>query len=159
MEFLKKMKSRETIEMVLKTISALVLGLILIILMEGMIFGIYMKKINENDATQYTVSQCIAYCEEVGEDKYKVYLENTETGSFSVKITQDSREKIESDGYIDVIWRAPNAFEVSINYVHYIVMGVFLAFILAIYIWRFYKLYQEYKVFERKFIRTGKIFA
>lgn len=159
MEFLKKMKSRETIEMVLKTISALVLGLILIILMEGMIFGIYMKKINENDATQYTVSQCIAYCEEVGEDKYKVYLENTETGSFSVKITQDSREKIESDGYIDVIWRAPNAFEVSINYVHYIVMGVFLAIILAIYIWRFYKLYQEYKVFERKFIRTGKIFA
>lgn len=159
MEFLKKMKSRETIEMVLKTISALVLGLILIILMEGMIFGIYMKKINENDATQYTVSQCIAYCEEVGEDKYKVYLENTETGSFSVKITQDSREKIETDGYIDVIWRAPNAFEVSINYVHYIVMGVFLAIILAIYIWRFYKLYQEYKVFERKFIRTGKIFA
>ncbi len=159
MEFLKKMKSRETIEMVLKTISALVLGLILIILMEGMIFGIYMKKINENDATQYTVSQCIAYCEEVGEDKYKVYLENTETGSFSVKITQDSREKIETDGYIDVIWRAPNVFEVSINYVHYIVMGVFLAIILAIYIWRFYKLYQEYKVFERKFIRTGKIFA
>lgn len=159
MEFLKKMKSRETIEMVLKTISALVLGLILIILMEGMIFGIYMKKINENDTTQYTVSQCIAYCEEVGEDKYKVYLENTETGSFSVKITQDSREKIESDGYIDVIWRAPNVFEVSINYVHYIVMGVFLAIILAIYIWRFYKLYQEYKVFERKFIRTGKIFA
>lgn len=159
MEFLKKMKSRETIEMVLKTILALVLGLILIILMEGMIFGIYMKKINENDTTQYTVSQCIAYCEEVGEDKYKVYLENTETGSFSVKITQDSREKIESDGYIDVIWRAPNAFEVSINYVHYIVMGVFLAIILAIYIWRFYKLYQEYKVFERKFIRTGKIFA
>ena len=118
-----------------------------------------MKKINENDATQYTVSQCIAYCEEVGEDKYKVYLENTETGSFSVKITQDSREKIETDGYIDVIWRAPNVFEVSINYVHYIVMGVFLAIILAIYIWRFYKLYQEYKVFERKFIRTGKIFA
>ena len=77
MEFLKKMKSREMIEMSLKTIFGVVIGLILIILMEGMIYSIYMNKIEENKINQYMSSQCIAYCEEVSENQYNILITGT----------------------------------------------------------------------------------
>ena len=77
MEFLKRMKSREIVEMSLKTIIAVFIGLVLIVLMEGMIYSIYMDKINDNTTSQYAAGDCIAYCEEVGDDEYKVYLNYT----------------------------------------------------------------------------------
>lgn len=159
MEFLKKMKSREMIEMGLKTIFGVIVGLVLIILMEGMIFGIYMNKINENTASQYVASDCVAYCEEIGDDEYKIYLHNTESGSWHVKVYNESKTQIENGNYEKVIYRAPNAFDVSIKGVHYVVMAIFIAGVLAFYGWRFYKLDKEYKAFEKKFKKTGKIFA
>ena len=159
MEFLKKMKSREMIEMGLKTIFGVIVGLILIILMEGMIFGIYMNKINENTASQYVASDCVAYCEEIGDDEYKIYLHNTESGSWHVKVYNESKTQIENGNYEKVIYRAPNAFDVSIKGVHYVVMAIFIAGVLAFYGWRFYKLDKEYKAFEKKFKKTGKIFG
>ena len=150
MEFLRKMKSRECVEMGLKTIAAVVVGLILIILMEGMIYGIYMDKINENTTSQYAAGDCVAYCEEVGDDEFKVYLNYTIDDSWSVKLINSSKESIENSGYKDVIWDTPNAFEVSISGVHYIVMAVFIAAILGLYGWRFYKLNKEYVKFENE---------
>lgn len=159
MEFLKRMKSRETVEMSLKTIAGVIVGLILIILMEGMIFNIYMGKIKENKATQYVAAQCVAYCEQVSEDEYTVYLHNSKADSWSVKSYNESKEQIEGAGYGEIVYRKPNAFDVSISGVHYIVMAAFIGAILGFYGWRFYKLDKEYKAFEKKFKKTGKIFA
>ena len=159
MEFLKKMKSRETVETVLKTIAAVVLGIVLIFLMERMIYGIYMDKINENTATNFTNGQCVAYCEEVGDDEFKVYLHDTVSGSWSVRSATYSNAQILNDKYELVVYRTPNAFDVSINNTHYIVMAVFIAGILGYFGWRFYKLSSDYKKLEKKFKKTGKIFA
>jgi len=161
MEFLKKMKSREIIEMSLKTIAAVLVGLVLIFLMEGMIFGIYMNKIEENKASQYVADQCVMYCEEVGDDEYKVYIHNTESNSWHILMTSPSKAEIEADAYLyqGVKWRAPNPFDVSITGVHFIVMGAFIVAILGLYGWRFYKLDREYKAFEKKYKKTGKVFA
>ena len=159
MEFLKKMKSREIVELALKTVMVVLVGIAIIFLMERMIYGIYMDKINENIAKQYVASDCIAYCEEIGTDEYKVYLHNTESDAWFVKSFNSSKAQIESDDYKDVIYRAPNAFDVSITGTHYIVMAVFIAGILGFYGWRFYKLNKEYVGFEKKLKKTGKIFS
>lgn len=158
MNFLKKMRSREMIEMSLKTIFALMLGLILIILMEGMIYSIYMNKIDKNTANQYVAEDCVAYCEEISDDEYKIYLHNTASGSWHVKVYNESSTQINNGKYKDVIYRTPNAFDVSIKGSHYVVMAVFIAGILAFYGWRFYKLNKEYANFEKRFKKTGKIF-
>lgn len=159
MEFLNKMKSRERIEMILKTISVVIIGLMLIILMEGMIYSIYMNKINENTKGSYTVSECVAYCEEVGEDKYKVILHDTETGLWLTLKTNSSKQDIEDREYGKVVWSAPTPFDVSITPIHYVVMGVFILAIIGFYGWKFYKLDREYKKFEKRYKKTGKIFA
>jgi hypothetical protein len=158
MDFLKKMKSRELIEMGLKTILAVLAGLIIIILMEGMIFNIYMDKINKNKSTQCVASDCIAYCEQIGDDEFKVYLNDTRQGSWHVEMLNSTKEEILDSYYLKIVWDSPDAFDVSINYVHYIVMASFIVAILGFYGWRFYKLDREYKGFEKKYKKTGKIF-
>ena len=161
MEFLKKMKSREMIEMSLKTIAAVLLGLILIILMEGMIYGIYMNKIKDSTTTQWTPSACVAYCEKTGDNDYNVYLYNTESKGWQTLDSAGSKvitkEEIESSKYEEIIWRAPNAFDVSINGIHYVVMAVFIVAIGGLYGWRFYKLHRDYVSFEKKYNKTGKL--
>ena len=158
MEFLKKMKKREMIEMSLKSVFGLIVGLILIILMEGMIYGIYMDKINENKANQYMPVHCVAYCQEVSEDQYKIYLHDEASGSWHIKAFNESKEQIENAGYKNFVFRKPNAFDVSITGTHYVVMAIFIAGVLVLYGWRFYKLDKEYKSFEKKYKKTGKIF-
>ena len=157
MEFLKQMKSRETIEMALKTVAAVLVGVILIFFMEGMIFSIYMNKIKENKATQYVASNCVAYCEEVEDGEYKVYLHDTESDSWQVSIVNKSKAEIKATGYKDVEFRTPNAFDVSISGVHYVVMAAFIVAILGLYGWRFYKLNREYAAFAKKLKKTGKL--
>ena len=158
MNFLKNIKSREMIEMSLKTILAVLVGLILIILMEGMIYGIYMDKIEKNTASSYTVNQCVAYCEEVGIDEYKVYLHDTSTNSWQIRMINQSKQDIIDSKYQQVVFRTPNAFDVSITGTHYLVMAGFIVAILGFYGWRFYKLHRDYVGFEKKFKKTGKIF-
>lgn len=159
MEFLKKMKSREMLEMSLKTVFAVLVGIILIILMEGMIYGIYMDKIEKNTASSYTVNQCVAYCEEVENDVYKVYLHDTKANSWQIRMINQSKQDIIDSDYKQVVFHAPTAFDVSISGTHYIVMAGFIAIILGFYGWRFYKLHRDYVGFEKKFKKTGKIFA
>ena len=159
MDFLKRMKSREFLEMALKTIAAVLVGLILIIFMEGMIYGIYMDKIDKNTASQYVTSDCVAYAEELDNGKYKVYIHNTKSDSWAVLVSEKTEEEIKTAGYKDYEFRTPNAFDVSISGVHYVVMALFIVAILGVYGWRFYKLNKEYDGFERKYKKTGKIFA
>ena len=162
MEFLKRMKSREMIEMGLKTIVGVLLGLIIIILMEGMIYTIYMKKIVATAESQQTIliEQTIAYCEEIDTDEYRVYLFNdSENGGWQLSKTNMSKSEIEGKGYKSVVWHKPNAFDVSIKPIHFAVMGGFIVAILGVYGWRFYKMDKEYKSMERKYKKTGKMFA
>ena len=159
MEFLKRMKSREMLEMGLKTIIGVLIGLILIILMEGMIYNIYMDKIKENKESFSIIRDCVVYCEEVVENEYQVYVHNTGTGSWHIENLTKNQEQIEAKDYKEVHYRKPNAFDVSITGTHYAVMAVFIVAIIGVYSWRFYKLNQEYKGFEKKFKKTGKLFA
>ena len=146
------------IEMSLKTITGVMIGLIMIILMEGMIFGVYMNHINNNKATQWTPQTCVMYCAEQSDGTYDLYIHDVENGSWQVK--QDvEKANITTDGFKDVIWRAPNAFDVSVKGVHYVVMAVFIVAILGFYGWRFYRIDKEYKGFEKKLKKTGNIFA
>ena len=158
MNFLKKMKSRERVEMSLKTIAAVIVGIALIFLMEGMIFSIYMAKINENKASQFIPTYCVAYCEEIGENEYKIYLHNTDHNSWSVRTSNFTKEQIEKTGYGKIVYDAPNAFDVSINTSHYVVMAVFILAIIGFYGWRFYKLDTDYKKLEKRLKVKGTIF-
>lgn len=158
MNFLKRMKTRERVEMSLKTIAAVIVGIALIFLMEGMIYSIYMTKINDNKASQFIATTCVAYCEEVGEDEYKIYLHNTEYNSWSVRASNFTKEQIEKSGYSKVVYDAPNAFDVSINTTHYVVMAIFILAIIGFYGWRFYKLDVDYKKLEKRLKVKGTIF-
>ena len=158
MNFLKKMNSREMVEMSLKTIMAVLACLVLIIFMEGMIYSIYMNKISAKEGISIKIAeQSVAYCQLQDDGKYDVYIHNFETNSWTLE-EDKTKASIEETGYHKVEWRKPNAFDVSINGSHYIVMAVVIVGIIGFYGWRFYKINQEYKGFEKKYNKTGKIF-
>lgn len=159
MQYLKQLKSREMIETGLKTIATVIIGIILIILMEGMIYGIYMNKIKENTATQYVASECVAYCEEVKDGEYRIYLHNTESGSWHIKVYNESVSQINNSGYEKVVYRTPNAFDVSIKPSHYIVMSVFIVGLLGYFGWKFYRLNVGYNKLETKYQKLSKSVA
>lgn len=168
MNFLKKMKSREMCEMGLKTVAAVILGLILIILMEGMIYSIYIKAIQDNkDTTSYTTKECVLYCEKIGEDKYQVYVHNTQAGAKNrgwhlMTKNYTSAELVieeESNLWGDIVYHAPTPFDISITTTHYFVMGGFILVILGVCGFMFYRLNRDYVKFEKKYKKTGKIFA
>ena len=158
MNFLNRMKTRERTEMLLKTISAVIIGFVIIFLMEGMIFSIYIRRINENQATQLIPNRCIAYCEQVDEDLYKVYLHDIESNYWAVRPSHFTKEQIHNTKYYEVVFNAPNAFDVSINTSHYIVMAIFISAIIGFYGWKFYKLENDYKKLEKRLKLRGSIF-
>ena len=158
MKFLKQMKTRERVELLLKTISAVIVGIVLIFLLEGMIYKLYITKINENNSTQIFPDRCIAYCEKVAEDRYKIYLHDLSNNSWSVRIPNFTQEEINNTNYLQIIYHKPNAFDVSINKYHYIVMAVFILSIVGFYCWRFYKLDSDYKTLEKRLKLNGSIF-
>lgn len=159
MEFLKKMRSRDTLEMVLKTIMAVLIAIILIFFMEAMIHSIYIKKIKENTNGPTIPAQQIAYCEEIDTNKYRVYVHDIENSTWHTLVGGSSKEYVESRGFKEVYFRQPNAFDVSITWVHYIVMGVFVVAVLGFYGYRFYKLDKDYAKFTAKLQKTGKLFG
>jgi hypothetical protein len=158
MNFLKRMKTRERVELSLKTIAAVIVGIALIFLMEGMIFSIYMSKINENKASQFIPTDCVAYCEEVKEGEYKIYLHDSVNGAWSVRSANFTQEQIEQADYAEVVYGTPTPFDVSITNTHYIVMAIFISAILGFYGWRFYKLTGDYKKLEKRLRVKGTIF-
>lgn len=158
MEFLKKMRSRDTLEMLLKTIMAVLIAIILIFFMEAMIHSIYIKKIKENTNGQTIPSQQIAYCEEIDTNKYRVYIHDTENSTWHILVGSFSKEYVEARGFKEVNFRQPNAFDVSITWTHYVVMGVFIVAVIGFYGYRFYKLDKDYSKFEARLRKTGRLF-
>lgn len=73
MDFIKRMKKREFIEMALKTICAILASFLAIILMEGMIYGIQLNALVKNGSSVTFITNdektdgTIAYCIERGE--------------------------------------------------------------------------------------------
>lgn len=263
MEFIKRMKTREFIEMGLKTLASVLAGLIVIILMEAMIYSIFMKTINKTTSisgdpskAEYYITECVdgtydiykhmpsmdskqsdpwarlgnhhniskakldellrekGYLSGYNADLYKVVATNTET---SAKTTYEKTDATNSspeaqivankdtlqegytfDVYIrataetaydetapkfanltytelnakfekagelkeystaKIYWRAPNCFDIYMNAWHYVVMVIFELAICGFYTWRFMLINKEYKKIEKKFKKTGKVFA
>lgn len=252
MEFIKRMKKREFIEMGLKTAMAILFGIVLIFAMEAMIYGIHIKSIKNNTSFVSYPSSVVYYIEKVNNNSYNVYqndptvkklnwkVENIDKATLDARLYQggsmyrfDAKlykievnnagsletyeydsvnhkgafEKVKElysashegvtfsvytkansdDAYhlkfenisydslnfeftdlpgsigknpnAKIYWRAPNCFDIYINWIHYLVMVIFLAIIGGVYAWRFTLISKEYKKIERKFKKTGKIFA
>lgn len=159
MELLKRMKTRDTVEMVLKTIAAFVVGIMLIFLMEAMIHGIYIKKVKENTSGTLIAEQSVVYCEEIKDDQFRLYVHDVENDSWQVYATPKSEAWINGAGFKEINWRTPNAFDISISGVHYAFMAIFLVAILGFYGYRFYKLNRDYSKFSAKLQKTGKLFG
>jgi len=165
MEFIKKMKKREFIEMGLKALAALMAAFLAIILMEGMIYSIELNALKtKGDSSVATSDSTIAYCIKEKEDQYFVIynyhndLENIEHWSATqTRLTKVQCLAMEGVKVKEVVMHAPNAFDFSITPVHYVVMAVFVSAVAGFFVYKFIKLTQEYKKIEDKFKKTGEI--
>lgn len=175
MEFLRKLKKREFIEMALKTIIAVLAGIIIIFLMEGMIFNIHMDTIHKNGSTASFEVDRVVYYEQQKNGLYTVYLRQpgADNGKYSwfyfTNQTDPHNTYIECDnpatavaaGKAQVkkmINHLPTAFDVSITGGHYACWIVFELLIGGFYTWRFFMINKEYNAYEKKLLKTGKIF-
>ena len=162
MEFIKKMKKREFIEMGLKTLAAVFAAFIAVILMEAMIYGIHLKAL-KNGTTHTTSSDTtIAYCIKGEDDKYFVlYFNEDSNPQWSSTRTQlktkEECERMEGFTVNKVVMRAPTVFELSITTPHYIVISVFMSLVVGFFVFKFVKLTKLYKDIEKKFKETGVI--
>ena len=162
MDFIKKMKKREFIEMGLKTLAAVLAAFLAIILMEGMIYSIKLNALKNGKTHTTNSTSTIAYCIKEGKDQYFVVYYNEDAPSEwqategQYKTKQECKE-MEGSSVKKVYMRAPNAFELSITGVHYIVMSVFMAGVAGFFVYRFIKLSKTYKKIEEEFIKTGTV--
>ena len=169
MDFIKRMKKREFIEMGLKTLAAVLAAFLAIILMEGMIYGIKLNalKTTSKSSTTYPGSS-IAYCIKESEDKYfVVYCNETKDASGKTVMewsaleddlkSKDKCLEMEGTKVKEVVFHAPNAFDFSITSSHYIVMAVFVSAIVGFFAYKFIVLAKAYKKTEEQFIKTGTI--
>lgn len=162
MEFVKKMKKRELIEMSIKAIIAVLASLITIVLMEGMIYGIELNTYLKNSKSAIKQSNLtVAYCIERAEDEYFVMFYNpTDESKSGMEVW--SAQSFETKKYShqdclnlqgevkEVKFGAPNAFTFSITPVHFVVMGVFVGLVAGYFVYRFVALNVNYK----KYIKT-----
>ena len=167
MEFIKKMKKREFIEMGLKTLIAVLSAFLAIILMEGMIYGIKLNQLKTKGTSETKLSNStIAYCMKQSEDKYfvlyKTFNEITKEYEWSAMknktYTRAQCDAMEGTDVKEVVFHAPNAFELSITTpVHYIVMAVFVSAVAGFFVYKFIKLSKDYEKIEDEFNKTGTI--
>jgi len=163
MDFIKKMKTREFIEMSLKTLAAILAVFLVFLLMEGMIYSIQLDQILKNKNANYSYGEnSIIYCLEDKEKKgmYKVMLYNndgedaywcTETGLLSKSVIESKFKENE------VIYRLPNAFELSLEGFHFIILSIVVAGVAGFYVWRFISLANSYKKIEAQYAKDGTI--
>lgn len=163
MEFIKRMKKREFVEMTLKTICAILASFLAIILMEGMIYGIQLNAYLKNGSTEVAVNNTtIAYCIERGKDEYVVLCYNEgwdeEWSCSSTTLrSKEECENLEGTAVKEVVFHAPNAFKFSITPVHYAVMAVFVVLVAGYFVYRFVALTKAYKEIEDNFNKNGVI--
>ncbi len=174
MEFIKRMKKREFVEMSLKLIASLLAVFVAIILMEAMIYGITLNSHMENNKTALALPTSVAYCIEVKEDKYFVLYYN-EQDEEQLSRPKEERNPEWSGVYQNdddnlltkaecealevkkVVFNAPNAFKFTINGVHFIVMAIVVLAVAGFFVYKFIMLNKEYSKIVDKFNKTGEI--
>ena len=163
MEFIKKMKKREFIELGLKTLTALLLAFMAIILMEGMIYSIKLNGYKTNVYPSVISQEASAvYCiKEPNKNTYIVlyHFENSEdpwrtTGS---KLSKESIKELLEGNVKEIIWHAPSAFKLPITPIHYVIMAIFVGGVSGHFVYRFIKLSNSYKEIENNYKKTGTI--
>lgn len=164
MEFIKKMRKREFIEMGLKAFAAIMAAFLAIILMEGMIYGIELNALKTAGKGHVTFSNStIAYCIKEDDDKYFVVYYNPENTEKQWSATKDNFKTkaeclaMEGSTVKEVVMHAPNAFVFSITPVHYVVMAVFVSAIAGFFVYKFVALTKEYQKIETNFKKNGTI--
>ena len=172
MEFIKKMKKREFIEMSFKTLIAVCACFVAIILMCGMIYSIGVKsfmKYGKNAVM--TTGETVAYCIEVEDDKYFVLFynpnakqDNKKASALSAnQITDTSlrtKQECKELAVKEVKFEAPPASVVLDEFVegwHIAIVAVVVAGILGYFVYRFIKLAKDYSQVEKEFKETGAI--
>lgn len=163
------MKKREFIEMGLKTLTAVLAGFLAIVLMEGMIYSINLNALKTKGSSQLLNSaSTIAYCIEQDEDKYFVIYYNKDSEKVwqairydkDIKTNYKTKEEclaMEGSTVKEVVMHAPNAFEFSITWAHYIVMAVFMLAIGGFFTYKFIALNKSYKKLVEEYESTGTI--
>ncbi len=161
MNFIKKMKKREFIEMSLKALASILIGFIAIILMEGMIYSILLNGACKNEGGtiltptgENVVYTQTLYAIEEG-DKYKVLIHNIADDSWAGYGDLMTEEEISN--YKNMVKRAPTAFELSIEPWHYAIMAVVILGIGGLFTYKFIRLAKSYKDIEKEFKETGTI--
>ena len=166
MEFINKMKKREFIEMGLKTLIAVLSAFLAIILMEGMIYGITLNQVKSKTSETKINNSTIAYCLKEAEDKYVVIFKNYDEDADTFiwtcmkdkTYTRAECDAMKGDDVKEVVFHAPNAFELSITSpVHYVIMAVFMSAVVGFFVYKFIKLTKDYQKIEDEFNKTGTI--
>ncbi len=172
MEFIKKMKKREFIEMSLKTLIAVCACFIAVILMCGMIYSIGVKSFMKYGPNSVmTAGETVAYCIEVEDDKYFVLFYNpsakqNDKNAPALSANQISetslrtKQECEELAVKEVIFKAPPASIVLDEFVegwHIAIVAVVVAGILGYFVYRFIKLAKDYGQVEKEFEKTGTI--
>lgn len=80
MEFIKRRKTREFIELGLKALASVLAVLMLAILLEAMIYSIFMKKIDDHKSSSYGPGTYNLYIAETDDNTYNVYIRSWLTG-------------------------------------------------------------------------------
>lgn len=168
MEFIQRMKKREFIEMGLKTLAALLACFVAIILMEGMIYSITLNSYMKNGGG-YTLNgdSTTAYCIEVEDDQYFVLYHNVwadgkegwgaASTSTELLSKSDCEALLTNNSVGELHYNAPNAFDFTINWIHYLVITVFVAAVGGFFVYRFIALTKEYNKIVSNFEKTGEI--
>lgn len=168
MEFIKKMKKREFVEMSLKAGAAILAAFLAIILMESMIYSIKLNALKTTQTTSTTSSEStIAYCIKDKNDKYFVIYHDPENGTgvnekgekiyWASSAILKTKAECEKLNVKEVEFHAPNAFDLTITPSHFIYMSIFIAGVAGFFVWRFIALANTYKKIEQQYEKDGTI--
>lgn len=161
MEFIKRMKKREFIEMALKTLASLLACVLAVLLLEGMIYAIKMDSlVNKGMSASSYSDSTIAYCVERDNGRYAViYYNEGDDVEWSCS-SSDLKTKEQCDSTLNavkVIYGQPSPFDLSMNFIHYILMVVLVVAVSGFFVYSFIRLGKEYKLIEKEFKETGKV--
>ncbi len=158
--FLKRMRRRECVEMVLKTLTALFVGVIVAIAMEYMIYGIYLRNIPVvSSNTLISSSEYVLYCDENPKtDTYTIFINDEMDNWFVYKTNVTEQELDENYRFFSKEFRRPSMSELYLDTDHYIVIGAFLGIILIVYVGLFIAMLSAYKRLMRRYALTGRMF-
>lgn len=161
MDFIKRMRKREFIEMTLKAIASILAVFAFVILLECMIYGIKLKAVSENmNGTKHS-TKTIAYCIKQ-DDNYLVlyHYKDEEAGINSwISDTRSADELTEQElSVYKIVDRAPTAFEFeTIEGWHFAVMAVLVVSVSGFFTYKFVRLGKSYKKIEEQFLKDGTI--